>query len=185
MTKIIKKKQLNKVIMSIVEITSGKSKNIISLRCEKIGGIINEISTKLNSELSTLNEEYASCDKDMNLLREEVITTDKTGNSKKENSGIFKYTFKKTQERKKAIEDFWNQDIEVPSNVVSREKHPDLYKKIIQDNSFTTLSNLAGIILDIPVGEDGFVDEEWVLGFLESGNKALSNGQEKAAEAHA
>ena len=152
MTKKIKKKELNNIIGSMMQIISDYSKNIVSLRCEKMGNKINDLAKKLNSELSTIDEEYASSDKDMNLLREEVVTTDKAGNSKKENSGIFKYTLKKTQERKKAIENFWNEEIEIPVNVVKRDLNSELYKKIIAENSFTTLSNLAGIILDIPAG---------------------------------
>lgn len=185
MTKKIAKKELNNIIGSIIQITSDKSKTIVSLRCEKIGKSINEISKKLNSELSAIDEEYASADKDMNLLREETVTTDKSGNSVKENNGVFRYTLKKTQERKKAIENFWNETIEIPTNVVKWDLHPELYKKIIADNSFTTLSNLAGIILDIPVGEDGFVDEEWILGFLSGDKIASLNGQEKSEAAHA
>lgn len=185
MTKKIKKKELNNIVGSIIQITSDRSKNIVSLRCEKIGNKINEISKKLNEEILEINSEHASTDKDNNFLHEEVIITDKNGQSRKENSGSYKYTFKRDQDRKKAIEKFWNEEIELPVSVVDREKYPELYKKIIKDNSFTTLSNLAGIILDIPVGEDGFVDEEWILGFLSSDNKVESNGQQKAAEAHA
>lgn len=184
MTKKIKKKELNNIVGSIIKITSDKSKNIVSLRCEKIGKKINEISKKLNEEILEINSEHASTDKDNNFLHEEVVTTEKNGHSRKENNGSYKYTFKRDQDRKKEIEKFWNEEIELPVSVVDRENHPELYKKIITEHSFTTLSNLAGIILDIPIGEDGFVDEEWILGFLETENKIGSNGQEKAAAAH-
>lgn len=177
MTKKINRKQLNGVIMAISHMLTSNNKNIIGLRCERIGKIVNDISKELNAELSTIDEEYASKDKDQNFLREEVVITDKNGSSKKENIGAFKYTFTKEQERKKAIADFWGQDIELPCNVVKRELHKDLYKKIIEENSFTTLSNLAGIILDIPLGADGFIDEEWILEFLSSNKKTEQNGQ--------
>lgn len=179
--KTIKRKDLNDVISSIFAINSDGSKNVISYRCEKISKEINEISKNLNSQISDINEEYASTDKDYNLLREEVVTSDKNGVSKKENSGGFKYTFKKIKERKRVIEDFWNGEVELPTSVVSREHHKELYRKVIEANSFSTISNLAGIILDIPVGEDGFVDEKWIFDFLNDTTLEL-NGQSKKPE---
>lgn len=177
LTKKIKKKDLNDLISSIFAINSDGAKNIISYRSEKISKEINEISKKLNSEISDIDEEYASTDKDHNLLREEVVTSDKQGVSKKENSGKFKYTFRKSKDRKTAIENFWNEEVDIPCNIVKREHHEELYKKVLKENTFSTLSNLAGIILDIPVGEDGFIDEKWILDFLSEDKKVESNGK--------
>lgn len=177
MTKTIKRKELNNVIMAIASIIPDNAKNIIGLRCERIGKEINEITKKLNSELAVIHEEHASTDKDQNLLREEVVTTDKHGSSKKENSGGYRYTFKKSQEMKKATQDFWNEDVAIPSNIVKREIHGDLYRKVIENSNFTTLSYLSGVILEIPLDDKGFVDEEWILNFLSAKPKAEQNGQ--------
>lgn len=187
MTKTIKRKEFNNIIRAIATLSSTNAKNIIGLRCEKIGKKINEIATKFNSEISDIDEEHASTDKDFNFMREEVVITDKSGSSKKESTGGFKYTFKRSQERKDAIEKFWNENTEIPVNVVERtDKNTELYKKVIEENSFTTLSNLSGIILDIPLDAEGFVDEEWVLKFLSGDTKKEeSNGQSNSPKLEA
>lgn len=185
MTKTIKRTKLNDVMSAIMAITSDKSKNIITLRCEKIAKEIDVIAKKLNEDILDINTEHASTDKDQNLLHDEVIVTDKSGTSKKDNSGAYKYTFRRDKERKAKIEEFWNQDVQIPISIV---KHNDsnraLYKQIIEKHNFTQLSNLAGVILDIPVDAEGFINEEWVLNFLEGKdeNKEKQNGQASEKE---
>lgn len=180
MTKKIKKEKLNDIVMAIFAITADKTKNAITLRCEKIAKEIDVISRKLNEEILEINTGYASTDKNGNLLHEEVITNNGHGSSKTENSGGYKYTISKDKERKEAIQKFWSEDIDIPVSIVKRnESNTALYKQIIEKHNFTQLSNLAGIILDIPVDAEGFIDEGWVLGFLEGKDetKEKQNGQ--------
>lgn len=183
MTKTIKRTKLNDVVNAIYAITADKSKNIITLRCEKIAKEIDVIAKKLNEDILDINAEYASTDKDQNLLHEEVMITEKNGNSKKENSGAYKYTFKRDKERKAKIEEFWNQDVQLPISIVKRnDSNKALYKQIIEKHNFTQLSNLAGIILDIPVDDNGFIDDEWVLGFLDGKDDAKEKQNGQASE---
>lgn len=183
MQKEIERIQINEVVSSMNALTASKEKNIITLRCEKIGKKIDEIAGKLNEELATINAEYASTDEKGNFLHEEVIITDKTGASKKESTGNYKYTFARNEQRKKAIEKFWKEKIEIPCNVIKRtDSNNALYKQIIEKLNFTQLSVLAGIILDIPLDEEGFIDDQWVLDFLAGDEKAKQNGQASKSE---
>lgn len=169
MTKKIKRKDINGIINSVATLANFNKKNIFGLRCERFARDMAKIAKELNDQLSTIAEEHASTDKDFNLLKEEILVTDKQGVSRKEPTGEYKYTFKRSQERKKTVEEFLNEELEVKANVVERkEQYMELYKKIINENSFTVISNLAGIILDIPLDKEGFVDEDWILNFLSS-----------------
>ena len=147
-----------------------------------MSGKLNEISKSINEKLFDINAEYASTDKNGNFLHEEVVTIDKNGTTKKENTGNFKYTLEREKEKRKAMEHFWNQEVEIPSNIIERnEKNSTLYKQIIEKNTLTTLTDLAGVLLDFPIDKDGFIDEEFVLNFLSINSKEKQNGtvQEK------
>ena len=185
MTKRIKNSQFNSIIAAIMDITADKSKNIFTMRCEKIATKLNDISKKINERILEINAEYASTDKDGNFLHEEVIVTDKNGTSKKENSGQYKYTLQRDKDRKKAMEQFWNEELEIPTNVIDRnETNSPLYKQIIERNTLTTLSDLTGILLDLPTDKDGFIDEGFVLDFMDTLDKEKQNGHVRNEHMH-
>lgn len=185
MEKTIKREKLNSIVLAIMATTADKSKNLITLRCEKFAKELDVIAKKFNEEIEDINAEHATSDKDQNILHEEVIITDKNGNSRKEFSGGYKYTWKRDKERKAKLDEFWKGTLDIKTNVLKRnDSNKALYKQIIEKLNSTQLSNLAGIILDIPVDKDDFVDEEWIINFLEGKEetKEKQNGQASEKE---
>lgn len=183
MLKTIKRSELNDIVNAMNALTQDKEKNIITLRCEKIGKKIDTIAQKLNSDLADLRAEHCSKDEKGNFLHEEVIVTDKQGASRKENNGSYKYTIKGNMDLKKAIDKFWDEDVKIPVNVVKlTDSNVLLYKQIIEKLNFTQLSILSGIVLDIPLDEDGFIDDQWILNFLSDKPHENNNGQENKIE---
>lgn len=153
-----------------------KQKNLLSIRCEKLLKKINGIGEKVNKKIQDKREEYCSKDDKGNFLYEQVTITDKNGASKAENTGNLKFTYGKKQELDKAIEEIMDTDVNIPVYLIeNKEDNHPLYKQIFEKYSTTVISTLAGIILDVPVDEEGFVQEEFVMK-MTSDEKVKQNG---------
>lgn len=173
----IKKKQLNEIIgaLSFIDYLV---KNLFTIRAEKLLKKINEIAQKVNEEIQDVREEHAVTDKEGNFILEPLTEIEK-GKSKTQNIGNYKYTHEKAKKRDAAIERIMDSDIEIPTYVITRdENNAALYKEIFKKYSPSTISSLAGILLDVPLDEDNFVKEEFVLE-MTAEPKAEANGQAK------
>lgn len=178
MQKSIKKKELNQFIGPDGALTAinYKVKNIFTIRCEKLLKKINELGIEVNNEIQDIREEFASTDKESgNFIYETVTVTDSKGNSKTENTGSFKYTHERAKQRDEKIERLFQEEVKIPVNIISRDNNLPLYKQIFKEYTLTTISKLAGVLLDVPVDDEGFVQEEFIIKFTEENQKSEDN----------
>lgn len=159
----VKKKQLNEIIGSLSFIDY-LVKNIFTIRAEKLLKKLNELAQKINEDIQDVREEWATTDEKGNFVLEALTETEKGGKSKTQNIGNYKYTHERAKKRDADIENIMDSDIEIPTYLIARdETNAPLYKEIFKKYSPSTISSLAGILLDVPLDEDKFVKEEFVL----------------------
>ena len=96
-------------------------------------------------------------------MREEFVITDKDGTSQRGNTGALKFTSANAKKRKEALNKLLNEEkVSIPIYIIPfNETNEPLYKKAFELYACTALSVLAGIILDIPLDEDGFITDEF------------------------
>lgn len=138
-------------------------KNIIVRRCEKLAKKINDdLLPEYNDALIDIDEQFCMKDKDGVAIREELVITDKNGSSQRGNTGELKFASGNKIKRKEAINKFLDQQVSIPTYIIPlNETNEALYRKAFELYSYTTLSSLAGIILEIPLDEDGFITDEF------------------------
>lgn len=175
----IKKKKLYDII-NILLILDYTVKNIFNIRAEKLLKKLYELSAEINEEIADIQRQWATKDEKGNFVCEALTETEKNGKSKTQNAGNFKYTKENADKRDAAIENLLNTDITIPTYIVSRSENMPLYKEIFKKYSPTTISVLAGILLDVPIDEEEFVTEEFVLE-MTSEPKTEANGKHKEA----
>lgn len=174
----VKKKQLNEIIgaLSVIDYLV---KNIFTIRAEKLLKKLNELVQKINEEIQDVREENAVTDDKGNFVLEALTETEKNGKAKTQNIGNYKYTHERAKKRDAAIEIIMNADIDIPTYLITRhETNAALYKEIFKKYSPSTITSLAGILLDVPLDEDNFVKEEFVIE-MTTEPKAEANGQQK------
>lgn len=184
MTKKIKNRQLSEIVnaLSFIDYKT-KNKNLFIVRCEKLLKKLSEIGKDVNAELQDIREEFAETDEKGRFIYETVNITDKNGTSKTENSGVFKYTHQRAKKRDEAIEKKWDEEVEIPIYLISRdEKNISLYKSIFKDYSLTMITAFAEIILDVPLDAERFIDEEFVLEMTKEEDSSKQNEQAQKEE---
>ena len=180
MQKEIKNRELDKIVTALKQVDY-KEKNIFSLRSEKLGQKLNLLAVNLNEKTKDAQMEHASTDKDGNFLFEQVTVTDKNGMSRMENTGNYKYTHAQLKARDKVVEQIKEENSNIPIYLIKKEGNEVLFKKIFEKYSPSTISTLAGIILDVPLDDEGFIDEAFYLEMTAEKVPALNGKQEPAA----
>ena len=140
-----------------------KSKNIIVRRAEKLSKRINEeFLPEYNNGLSDIDDDFCEKDKNGHSVREELVITDKSGTSQRGNTGSLKFSSENKIKRREAINKFYDREVTIPTYVIPHnETNESVYKKAFEIYSYTTLSVLSGIILEIPLDEEGFITDEF------------------------
>lgn len=163
----ITKRKVKELIDALNYSIDYKVKNLFTLRAEKLGKKLSEIAEGINNAIAEKNAEFAQTDEKGRFLLEEITITDKSGTSKKEKTGNYLYTPETDKKRKAAIEQLWLESVDIPVNLISRdEKNEPLYKYIFETYNASIISLFAGILLDVPVDADGFLDEEFALKYI-------------------